>query len=212
MRDIFFVICILFSLSANSQSTDEKGGFKKENLFTGGGITLSFSSNGSVLGASPVFGYSIAKWLDAGVVLNYIYSSTRHVTYYNPNNGAYYYSDDKLRQSTYGPGAFVRIYPVKFLFAHAQIEHNFISQKFIPVNGSGAIKDKTEATSFLVGGGYCSGRQTKGDVFYYVSLLFDINKNPNSPYVENTLSNTVNVLPIIRAGLQIPLFQGKKLF
>ncbi len=215
MKNIIFVACILFSLSAYSQEkniVEERGGFKKENLFTGGGITLSFSNNGSVLGAAPVFGYSIAKWLDAGLVLNYVYSSTRHVTYYNPNNGSYFYSDDKLRQSTYGPGAFVRIYPVKFLFAHAQIEHNFISQKLIPVNGSGAIKDKTQATSFLIGGGYSSGRDFKGDMFYYISILFDINKNPNSPYVENTQSNTVNVLPIIRAGIQIPLFQGKKLF
>ena len=212
MKNILFVACILFSLTASSQSKDEKGGFKKENLFTGGGLTLSFSNNGSVLGASPVFGYSIAKWLDAGIVLNYIYSGTRHVTYYNPNNGSYFYSDDKLRQSTYGPGAFVRIYPVKFLFAHAQLEHNFISQKLIPVDGTGSIKEKTEATSFLIGGGYCNGRQDKGDMFYYISILFDINKNPNSPYVENTQSNTVNVLPIIRAGLQIPLFQGRKLF
>lgn len=212
MKHIFFLACILFSLSANSQSKDERYGFDKSNLFTGGGVTLSFSNNGSVLGASPVIGYSLTKWLDAGLVLNYIYSSVRHVTYYNPNNGQYYYSDDKLRQSTYGPGAFVRIFPVKFLFVQGQFEHNFISQKLIPVDGSGALKDKTEASSFLVGGGYSSGREGKGNMFYYVSVLFDVIKDPNSPYVENTNSNTVNVLPIIRAGIQIPLFSGEKLF
>ena len=194
------------------EDNDSIESFKKENLFTGGGITLSFSNNGSVLGASPVFGYSIAKWIDAGIVLNYIYSSTRHVTYYNPGSGTYFYSDDKLRQSTYGPGAFLRLYPVKFLFAHAQFEHNFISQKLIPVDGTGAIKDKTDASSFLVGEGYCNGRENRGDMFYYISILFDVLKDPNSPYVENTQSNTVNVLPIIRAGIQIPLFQGRKLF
>ena len=212
MKNLIFVAFLLFSINAQSQVTEGRGGFKKENLFTGGGITLSFSNNGSVLGASPVFGYSIAKWIDAGIVLNYIYSSTRHVTYYNPGSGTYFYSDDKLRQSTYGPGAFLRLYPVKFLFAHAQFEHNFISQKLIPVDGTGAIKDKTDASSFLVGGGYCNGRENRGDMFYYISILFDVLKDPNSPYVENTQSNTVNVLPIIRAGIQIPLFQGRKLF
>ncbi|MBS1761418.1 MAG: hypothetical protein JSR00_00940 [Bacteroidetes bacterium] len=210
MRYILVILMLSFGLAANSQ-TDVERGFRKNKLFTGGSVTLNFSSNGSVLGANPVFGYSLTKWLDAGIVFNYVYSSVRHVTYFDPSSGAYYYSDDKLRQNTFGPGAFVRIFPVKFLFAHAQVEHNFISQKLIPVYGD-PVKEKTEATSILVGGGYAGGREGSGEMFYYISVLFDVNKNPNSPYIENTRSNTVNVLPIIRAGIHIPLFQGKPLF
>src|SRR5687767_13192742 len=87
------------TLRAEQTEPERKRGFQKDRLFTGGGITLSFSSNGTVLGASPVFGYSIAKWLDAGIVVNYIYATQRHYAFYS--------YDDKLRQTIVGPGAFM---------------------------------------------------------------------------------------------------------
>jgi hypothetical protein len=190
--------------STERENTVKKGGFKKDHLFTGGGITLSFSNYGTVLGASPVFGYSINKWLDAGLVFNYIYASQRHFAYYS--------YDDKLKQTTIGPGAFLRIYPVNFIFLHAQWEKNFIKQKLIPDNSSIPTETyKLSASSLLVGGGYCNGREGVGDIFYYVSVLFDVHKDKNSPYVEQTQSGKINVLPIIRAGIQIPLFQGRSL-
>ncbi len=212
MKKILLIALVTaVSLQVSAQDDDvKKGGFQKDRLFTGGSVTLSFSNNGSVLGASPVFGYSITNWLDAGIVANFVFNSIRHVTYYNPGSGQYYISDDKLRQFTYGPGAFVRVYPVRFLFAHAQVEHNFISRKLIFDNGLPSEKETTSATSLLVGAGYASGRESSGNVFYYVSLLFDVNKDPKSPYVEQTGSGSVNILPLVRAGLQVPLFQGKK--
>jgi hypothetical protein len=189
----------------NDDEEEKKGGFKKENLFTGGGVTLSFSNYTTVLGASPVFGYSINRFIDAGVLFNYNYSATRHVVY--QSGYTYYVSDDKLKQTTLGPGAFVKVYPIKFLFLQAQVEENYIKQKFTPADGSPTQTYKVNAGSFLVGGGYCSGRQGVGNLFYYVSILFDVAKNPNSPYVEQTSTGSVNVLPIVSAGLQIPLFQ-----
>ena len=72
------------SITANAQDDDrdmKTHSFKKENLFTGGNILLSFSNYTSVLGASPILGYSINKWLDAGILFNYSYSSDRHVIY-----------------------------------------------------------------------------------------------------------------------------------
>jgi len=195
---------------------EKKGGFKKENLFTGGGLTVSFSSYSTVLGASPVLGYSITKWLDAGIGFNFNYGSDRHLTYFvqtdpvNPNIGYYLTTDDKLRQTVFGPGAFVRAYPLKFLFAQALVEHNFIRQKIIYDNGAPSDKSNLSATSLLVGAGYCNGRQGIGDLFYYVSVMVDVAGNKNSPYLEETERGNINVLPIIRAGLQIPLFQGKR--
>lgn len=205
-------IISLFVFSAFSQSREDEqntGKFKKENLFTGGSLVLSFSSYTTVLGGSPVFGYSINKWLDAGVQVNFTYSSNRHATYYNPNTGQYFFSDDKLKQTTYGGGAFLKIYPINFLFLQAQGEYNSTAVKLIPANGGASEKSKTNAPSFLVGAGYCNGRQGVGSLFYYVSILADIAKDKDSPYTEITASGTVNVLPIIRAGLQIPLFQGR---
>ena len=203
-----FALCVFAQDDTTVVLTDEvekEGGFQKNRLFTGGGITLSFSSFGSVLGASPVFGYSIAKWLDAGLVLNFIYATQRNYNFYSV--------DDKLKQTVLGPGAFVRVFPVKFLFLHAQGERNFIRQTIVPDDRSiPKLSNKVQANSFLVGGGYSQGRQGSGQPFYYVSLLFDIAKDRNSPYIEVSQSGKINPLPIIRAGIQIPLFTGGSLF
>lgn len=193
-----------------NEEKEVRTGFKKENLFTGGGIQLSFSNSTFVVGASPVLGYSINKWIDAGIVVNFTYYSNRHLTYYSPGTGLYYNSDDKLKQTNFGPGAFVKVYPLKFLFVQAQGEMNFISQKLIYANNYPTEKDNYQVPSLLLGAGYCSGRENVGDLFYYISIAFDVLKDKNSPYVEQISNGKVNVLPIIRAGLQIPLFQGRR--
>lgn len=216
MKNIFLsVIFLLFTIGAIAQEdttvlrvdeVEKKRGLQKERLFTGGGITLSFSSDGTVLGASPVFGYSITNWLDLGLVVNYIYSSQR----YRSANGLL--TDDKLKQTNVGPGLLTRIFPVKFLFLQGQVEKNFISVKYMPSNSLFPDERyKVEANSFLVGGGYCQGRGGSGEPFYYLSLLFDIAKDKNSPYVELTETGKVRARPIFRAGIQIPLFQGRSL-
>lgn len=222
MKKIFVLIVISFftvNMNAQEKKTEKeeetaeetpRSGFKKENLFTGGGIQLSLSSSTFIIGASPVLGYSINKWLDAGILLNFTYYSNRHVTYYSRGTGLYYISDDKLKQTVLGPGIFAKFYPLKFLFIQAQGELNFISERFIYANGQPTDKTNYTVPSLLVGAGYCSGRQGIGDLYYYVSLLFDVAQNSNSPYVEQILNGKVNVLPILRAGLQIPLFQGKR--
>jgi hypothetical protein len=215
MKNIFLSLVILFFTSAAVAQVDttavqpeestKKGGFQKDHLFTGGGITLSFSSYGTVLGASPVFGYSITKWLDAGFVVNFIYATQRHYAFYSV--------DDKLKQTIIGPGAFVRVFPVKFLFLQGQVEKNFIRQTLVPDDNSIPKQTyKIESNSLLVGGGYCNGREGSGEPFYYISLLFDVAKDKNSPYVEVTDMGKINALPIVRAGVQIPLFQGRGLF
>jgi hypothetical protein len=216
---VFALISSFYAVKAQDEengSGEKRGGFKKENLFTGGGLTVSFSSYTTVLGAAPVLGYSITKWLDAGIIFNFNYGSNRHLTYfvrtdpYNPNAGYYLTTDDKLRQTVYGPGIFARAYPLKFLFVQAQGEHNFINQKIIYDNGAPSDKTSLSATSLLLGAGYCNGREGIGNLFYYVSISVDVARNRNSPYVEETENGNINVLPIIRAGLQIPLFQGKR--
>lgn len=198
------LVVILFSVfithAAMSQEEEvEDRGFKKENLFTGGSISLGFSSNTFQVGASPFFGYSIAPWVDAGITVNYNYVSYRDV-YITGSN-------DKLRRSTYGGGAFTRIYPIRFIFLQGQFEHNFITQKYIPGNnGSPSEKDKVEANSLLLGAGLASGRYpNNGQPFFYLSVLFDVLDNEYSPYTRTG----GGVMPIIRGGVQVPLFQGR---
>ena len=98
---------------------ERKGKFKKENLFTGGSVNVQFGNQVTALGASPHFGYSINRFVDVAVSLGYNYISQRDNIVLN----------DKLRQTVIGPGAFVRLFPVNFLFAQAQYEYNFLKIK-----------------------------------------------------------------------------------
>ena len=202
MKKMLFLLLanlvLLSTIKAQDEEEEEKKGFKKENLFSGGSIALAFYTNTFLIGASPVFGYSVAKWLDAGLVFNYNYTSYRDV----------YLFDDRQRQSNWGGGAFVRLYPIKFLFAQAQAEHNWMQVKYIYPDGTSPDpKTKFSGNSFLVGGGYCTGREPgSGQPFYYLSIMFDIGNDVYSPYTD-AYGRTI---PIIRGGLQIPLFQGRK--
>ena len=66
-----------------------------------------------------------------------------------------------------------------------------------------------------MGGGLAQGRQKGSTTFYYISVLFDVLKNVNSPYVSvsfdpnNPSQQRVDVIPIIRAGINVGLFQGR---
>jgi len=206
MKRSFLILALLSSTLVWSQRPEKEdedkkedgNGFKKENLFTGGSVSLSFFNNTFLIGASPVFGVSLTNWLDAGVVVNYNYTSERDVSGYGVN--------DKLRQYVYGGGAFLKLYPVRFLFVQGQLEHNFIKQKYLPGALGGSPESvKYDATSFLVGGGYTTGRYGKGgEPFYYLAVLFDVIGDERSPYTDAF----GRVIPIIRGGIQVPLFQG----
>jgi len=186
---------ISFYSTAQDKEEEKKKGFNKENLFTGGSISLAFYNNTFLVGGSPVLGYSITNWADLGIVVNYNYTSYRD---YN------FVFNDKLKQYVYGGGGFVKVYPVRFIFVQAQYEYNFIKQKFIPNIGV-EQEYKAEAGSFLIGGGYTTGRFGRGGApHFYLAVLFDVSNNLNSPYTDGY----GRTIPIIRGGIQIPLFQG----
>jgi hypothetical protein len=189
------LFAVTFAALAQEEEEEQKPTFK-ENLFTGGSVSLAFFNNTFLIGASPVFGYSLTNWADAGIVLNYNYTSYRDVELF----------DDRLRQTQFGGGAFVKLYPVRFLFAQAQLEQNSIRQKYLPPGNAASVQYPSQtASSFLVGGGYTSGRFGRGGApFYYLAILFDVSGDVNSPYTDAYGRS----IPIIRAGFQIPLFQG----
>ncbi|MGG9971547.1 hypothetical protein ACQ33O_07105 [Ferruginibacter sp. SUN002] len=175
------------------EEEEEKSGFKKENLFTGGSIDAVLSNGTTAFGVSPFFGYSVIRWLDVAASLNFNYISQR-----DP------YSSAKARQTIIGPGALVRVFPIKEVFFQAQYEHNFIREKYMDGYGGSYIQ-KYEANSLLVGGGYASGRSRNNDPYYFVSILVDVLSNSSSPYRDAY----GRVVPIYRAGIVVPLFQGK---
>lgn len=181
---------------AQENENEKPHGFQKDRLFTGGSISFGLGSNTFQVGGSPVFGYSLTNWLDAGIVANYNYVSYRDV----------YANNDKLRSSTYGGGAFTRIYPLRFVFAQAQFEHNFVKQRYIPGGGLENETSNVEANSLLVGLGLATERYAgEGRPYFYLALLFDVLNNQYSPYLRSDGS----IIPILRAGIHVPLFQGK---
>lgn len=200
-KTFLLVVGFIFStqvLLAQKYTRDEPAESKQGNFFTGGSISLSFFNSAFLAGGNPVFGYSFNKWVDLGVVGNYTYTSYRDYTVYG----------DKLRETVYGGGLFTRLFPVKFLFAQAQLEHNWIKWKYIAVPNSGYSNEvqNFSGNSILVGGGYTTGRDPYGKSAYgYLAVLFDVGHDANSPYKDNLN----RAIPIIRAGFNIPLFTGK---
>lgn len=184
---------------------DERGlGFRKENIFIGGSLNIGFGSvamdegGGSnlVLGLNPEIGYSFAQWLDAGIVINSIFNSTRFSQFGVP-----------YRQTAfnYGAGLFARIHPFNSFFIQAQPEHNWIDYKIKNINQpSIVIREKVQASSFLVGVGY--GQRIVGQTTFFTVLLFDVNTEINSPYRDAY----GRALPIIRGGFNWYLSGSKK--
>lgn len=198
-------VLIVSGLQAQQDEEKEKG-FKKQNLFTGGSVTVSFFNHQTLLGANPHFGYKLNDFMDAGITFNYVYNGARDYLAFN----------DRIRQTVVGPGAFLRVYPASIIFLQGQIEHNFSNLKYYTSPGSSpSERIKTNATSFLVGAGLAQGREKGSTTFYYISLLFDVLKNKNSPYVDvsydpnNPAVQRIDMVPIIRAGINIGLFQHR---
>ncbi len=202
-RTILSTLLIIISVVSFAQdtpkeddNTEEKTSwFKKQNLFTGGGLNLGLSSEYTELGASPYFGYSFNKYIDVAASFNYDYISQRD----------YFDFGDKFRQTVVAPGIFTRIFPVNFLFAEALYEHSFIHGKYYPADGTPSYTTgNPDVNSLLIGAGYASGKQEGSNTYYYLSVMFDVIHSPNSPYVDNF----DRVVPVIKAGFNIGLFQG----
>lgn len=192
------VAVMVMSGAFAQEEAEEKGGFNPDNLFTGGSISLSFFNNTFLVGASPMLGYKLGGFADAGLLMNIQYSSIRDYAVFN----------DRLRQTLYGGGAFARVYPLPFLFAVGQVEHNWLTQKYLPPGNTGTtIRTTDQANSVLVGAGYCSGRLRKSNTgFFYMSVLWDVSGNENSPYTDSY----GRAVPVIKAGVNIPLsFKAK---
>jgi hypothetical protein len=199
---LFFLIlftCLSYQgfSQAEDNNNEERRYFKKEFLFAGGNLNLSFFNNTTSFGVNPHIGYSFAKWLDVAVSMNLNYISKRN----------YFLEDDKVRQIIYAPGAFVRLYPVYFLYAEANAEHNFIKQKFIPPANSSYSQEQFnyQVNTLLVGLGYISDRKDE-DEYFYLSVSFDVLALKGSPYV----NSKQHVYPVIKAGYSIRLFHPPK--
>ena len=180
----------------NGDEGDATHGFKKENIFIGGGLNLGFISNTFSIGLNPEVGYSVAQWLDAGLGFNINYASQRADFYYNGNI--------RQRNFSYGGGPFVRLYPVRFLFVQGQLEENWSKLNFKDYNTDLTGKYSYNSTSFLAGIGYT--QRIIGQSSFYTLIAMDLMRDINSPYRDYNNS----AIPIIRAGFDFYLRPSRK--
>lgn len=179
--------------------TDEGDGtgFRKENLFVGGSLGLGLAADQFGIGLNPEVGYSLYRWLDAGVVVNFTYNSI------SPDPSGYYNPDLSEKEFIYGGGVFARAYVLPFLFLTAQPEVNWTHDRQVyEANGGATYVYNMNAPSLLLGIGY--GHRMIGEGTYYFALMFDVLGNVNSPY--NDIYG--HPLPVIRAGFD--LFPNKR--
>lgn len=182
---------VVVNLYAQEEEEEEKGGWKKNHLFIGTSLNLGFS-NGFIIGLNPEIGYSINKFIDAGISTNFNYVTQR-----------YQNVDASLRYMAIGGGPFVRIWPVRMIFLGGQYEFNSIklSEK---VGGTVTYKENHTASSLLVGAGY--GNRMIGESQFYTSIMIDALNDEYSPYRDQL----GRVLPVFRTGFIFYLGRGKK--
>jgi hypothetical protein len=206
MKKTFLFLLILISVKVlnaqdnydNNNNDYESKGFKKENVFLGGSISLGFGSGSFGVGANPEIGYSFSQWLDGGVAFNLNYNSQR---YYDAYTGA---DIGKVSSFNYGAGVFLRAYPVNFLFVQLQPEENWINYNTKDFSTNIHLKSKVNAASFIGGIGYSQRVVTQGSYFFMIGL--DLLTNENSPYRDSYN----HALPIIRGGFDVYLHPAKK--
>ncbi len=194
---LFSVFLVFFTPALYAQSLEPAASnhpFKKENIFIGTGLNLGFASKSFNIGLNPEIGYSITKWLDAGISLNLNYFSQ------NPSD----YSNTKYQNLSYGAGSFLRIWPLNFFNIQIQPEYNWISSTQKTLSNNTSYKYNYQAGSLLVGIGY--GSHFIGNRYSYVTLMMDVLQDQNSPYRDQFN----DPIPVFRAGFGMYLKPSKK--
>jgi hypothetical protein len=198
MRIVFIIFSTFFLCNfitaQNATPNLEQGKFKKENIFIGTGINLGIANKSFNIGINPEVGYSITKWLDAGLAFNLNYFSQ------NPTD----YSNTKYQNLSYGAGSFIRIWPVSFFHIQVQPEFNWIHSTQKNMSSSITQKYLYSAGSLLVGIGY--GSHFIGNRYSYVTLMMDVLQDKNSPYRDQFN----DPIPVFKAGFGMYLRPSRK--
>ena len=195
-----FIYSLLFVTAipsfAQQKEEDQKGKFRRDNIFIGGGIGLGIGgwSGGFNIGANPEIGYSVANWLDAGISTNINYYSFRAEV----NNGV------RQRSINYGGGVFLRAYPIESFFIQVLPEYNWIHTSLFNTYNNQTTTINQNAASLLAGVGY--GRRIVGQTNFYTVLMIDLGTELNSPYRDSYGA----AIPVIRTGFNFYLRPKKQ--
>lgn len=141
----------------------------KDRIFLGGDLGLSFGSY-TYIRIAPMLGYRISDRLAVGAGPSYTYFKDSR---YQP---AY-------ETSIYGGSVFGQYFIFEPIFLQTEFEMlNLDTYKFDPI-AEEVITGRTTIPVWLVGGGY--SERTAGGSGFFLSVLYDLIQDPNSPYPNN---------------------------
>ena len=175
---------MLFMAKAQEEQKEEKAkGFKKENVFVGGNLGLTFGDY-TLINISPQIGYRFSNLFAAGVGINGQYVGYKNRDF---NNEVYY----KASQGVTGLNVFGRVFPLKSInvFLQAQPEANYVFGKetyYQPTKQEYKL-DAEIAPSLLLGGGIILGSGNRGGGM--ISVMYDVIQHENSPYTNKPIYN-----------------------
>ena len=194
LKNIFLATLILFSITAQSQTTITTNKIlDKKPVFVGGGLVLGGGAHSFQMGLNPEIIKSFTPYLDGGLAMNIYYEL------YNPSE----FSDIRSRNFRLGIGAFTRIWPIESFFIQVQPEYNYAWIKQKDTKSGQAGSTNFGAESILAGVGY--GKRSEFGISYF-SVMIDLLNNPQSQY--NSGYNRKE--PVFRAGIGFPLRFGPK--
>jgi len=165
----FLVVMIGLGLSANSQNSNNpyKGLPFKERITIGGDLGLSFGNQLTYIRIAPVLGYIVSPKLTVGA------------------GPSFQYWEDKrfipaLETTIYGGSTFGRFFVIEQLFLQAEFEVLNLEEINFSPGGDFSNRNRVTIPVFFVGGGF--SQRTAGGSGFFVSLMYDIIGDLNSPY------------------------------
>ncbi len=171
----FFSAAAIAQVEEEPYREPEIKGFDWNDVFLGGGLGLNVGTGRFGFSVTPEVGYSIADWVDVGLVFNFNYSSIKF-----QSNAGGSWADYKQQNTIFGAGTFLRVYPIPSVFIQLQPEVNWITIKQSMTNTSLTQKFHYNATSVLGGVGYA--QRIVGRSNFYIMIGLDLMQEVNSPY------------------------------
>jgi hypothetical protein len=169
-------------------------------VFIGGNLVLGGGAGSFQFGINPEIFKRVNNYIDIGSATNIFFQS------FNPTlgNGL---QGTSSRSFQLGTGGFARIWPLEKFFIQVQPEYNYTWSRFkdrstIDINSGASRSISFGAESILAGIGY--GTRSENGMTYF-SVMFDLLKNPNSPYRDGF--NRAD--PIVRAGFAFSIGSKK---
>lgn len=160
MKSIVLICSSLFILSmAWGQEKEKERAPWKDKIVRGGDVILSFGTNATQIGLSPLVGYRLTDRLVSGIGMTYIYGS---------------FSD--YESNLFGLRQFNRYFVTDEIFLHAEFEQSSYVFNF-PLDRESVRYD---FPAIHVGGGYQSSLGGRSGIS--ITVLYDILQDRNSLY------------------------------